>query len=307
MSEQGDLGGLVAELFERAVEAVLICAPFVKEDPLRRLLDLVDSSVSIQLFTRWRPDEVAAGVSDTSVLPLVEGRGGSVHLCEPLHAKLFRADGRALVGSANLTGAALGWSANPNLELLVEVPAETPAVVALEAELVRCSIPATAALAAEVERVAALLPSPRTEVETPATPASPSPSWHPLLREPADLFVAYSKGADQLSSTSSVAARSDLAALEIPSGLAREPFEALVANRLLQLPLVGEVDHLLAEPRRFGEVSKLLGNRLALDHHEASHAWQTLMRWLNHFLPERYTHTIPSHSEIMRRVNEWNR
>lgn len=307
MSEQSDLGRLVGKVFERAVSTVVICAPFVKEAPLRRLLDSVDEDVSIQLFTRWRPDEVAAGISDTSVLHLIEARGGLVHLCEPLHAKLFRADGRALAGSANLTGAALGWSANPNLELLVEVPAETPAVLALEAELDRCSIPATAALAAEVERVAALLPSPRTEIETSATATSPSPAWHPLLREPADLFVAYSKGANLLSSTSSAAARSDLAALEIPPGLAREPFEALVANRLLQSPLVAEVDHLLAEPRRFGEVSKLLGNRLELDHHEASHAWQTLMRWLNHFLPSRYTHSVPSNSEIMRRVNEWNR
>lgn len=291
----------MAEAFEQAVGDVVLCAPFVKEVPLRRLLDSVDNPVSIQLFTRWRPDEVAAGVSDTSVLPLVEARGGSVHLCERLHAKLFRVDRRALVGSANLTGAALGWSANPNLELLVEVPAETPAVLALEAELTICSVPATAAIADEVERVAALLPSPPTEGEAPEAPSSP---WHPLLREPADLFVAYSKGADLLSSTSSAAARSDLAAMEIPPGLAREPFEALIANRLLQSPLVGEVDHLLTEPRRFGEVSELLGDQLALDRREAQHAWQTLMRWLNHFLPERYTRTVPSYSEIMMRVDE---
>lgn len=304
MSEHVDLGELVAEVFEGAVSAVLICAPFVKEAPLRRLLDCVDRSVPIQLFTRWRPDEVAAGASDTGVLPIVEARGGAVHLCERLHAKLFRADGRALIGSANLTGAALGWSANPNLELLVEVPAATQAVVALEAELANRSVPATAEIAAEVERVAALLASPRGEVEAPVAPASPSPLWHPLLREPTDLFVAYSKGADLLSSTSSTAARSDLAALELPPALAREPFEALVANRLLQSPLVSEVDRFLDEPRRFGEVSKMLGRRLDLGHRDAQHAWQTLMRWLSHFLPERYTHAIPSHSEIMMRAAE---
>ena len=304
MNEHEDLGGLVAEVFQRAASVVFICAPFVKEDPLRRLLDPLDSSVSILLFTRWRPDEVAAGVSDTGVLPLIKARGGAVHLCERLHAKLFRADGRALVGSANLTEAGLGWSVNPNLELLLEVPAETPAVVALEAELTSCSVPATEEIAAEVERVAALLPSRRVEIEALAAPTSPSSSWHPLLREPADLFVAYSKGADLLSSTSSAAAHSDLAALYIPLGLSREPFEALVANRLLQSALVGEVDSLLAQSRRFGEVSELLGERLELNHREAQHAWQTLMRWLNHFLPERYTLTVPSHSEIMMRANE---
>lgn len=307
MNEHVDLGDLVAEVFEGAISAVVICAPFVKEAPLRRLLDCVDRSVPIQIFTRWRPDEVAAGVSDTGVLPLVEARGGTVHLCERLHAKLFRADGRVLVGSANLTGAALGWSANPNLELLVEVPEETQAVGALEAALTSCSVPATAEIAAEVERVAALLPSLSGEVEASPTPALPSSAWHPLLREPADLFVAYSKGADQLSSTSSAAAYADLAALELPPGLAREPFEALVANRLLQSPLVGEVDRLLEEPRRFGEVSKLLGLRLDLSHRDAQHAWQTLMRWLNHFLPQRYTHAVPSYSEIMMRADEGDR
>src|SRR5690348_16210342 len=103
-------GDQLLVLLGSAEAEALICAPFVKLHALSRLLDVIDSAARIELFTRWRPEEVAAGVSDTSVLAVVEDRGGSVWLHDQLHAKVFRADGQVLVGSANVTGKALGWS-----------------------------------------------------------------------------------------------------------------------------------------------------------------------------------------------------
>jgi PLD-like domain len=297
------LGESVSALARSASKQVLLCAPFSKAAVIERLLGDIDAEVEVELFTRWRADEVAAGVSDTAVLPLVEERGGSVFLCEPLHAKLFRFDSRALVGSANLTGSALGWSTRPNLELLVEVPVTTPEVATLERKMRQESIPATAEIAADVERAAALLraPSHQANAELITTAATLGP-WCPLLRDPSSLFKAYSRGSETLSSTSAAAAAADLEALEPPPRLDRHAFESLIATRLLQSPLLQQVDGLLAESQRFGAISGYLGDALSMNSTDASYAWQTLMRWMLYFLPKRYARTVPSHSEVMVRL-----
>ncbi len=300
MTTSDTKGETLVAAARRAGERAVLCAPFVKVTSLQTVLDTIPEGVAIELFTRWRPDEVAVGVSDTAVLSIVEERSGTVHLCDRVHAKLFRFDDVALIGSANLTAAALGWSASPNLELLVEVPASTPEVVALEISLRRDAVPATEEIAAAVERAAALLPAVALPSANNADPeAHRSGSWHPLLREPRDLSIAYSRGLDLLSGASAAAASVDLAALEIPPGLGVEAFEAVVGTRLMQARLVQIVDDALAEPQRFGAIRDLLGDLLDLNRAEASHAWQTLMRWLLYFLPSRYSRAVPSHSEIM--------
>lgn len=300
MTDPYPLGDLVLAAARRARVQAVLCAPFCKEATLGPLLDAIDSGIPVELFTRWRPEEIAAGVSDTGVLAEVERRGGSVHLHDPLHAKLFRFDDRALVGSANLTASALGWSANANLELLVETSATLPEIAALEATLREESIAATAEIAAEVERAAALLPTAAQLSEKAlVVEADDRVPWHPLLREPRDLFIAYSEGVEKLTSASASAASSDLASLDIPAGFSRAAFESVIGTRLLQAPVVQAVDRALGESQRFGMTRDLLGEMLDMERREASHAWQTLMRWLLYFLPGRYDRTIPSYSEIM--------
>jgi len=297
------LGELLLEGARGARRRALLCAPFAKSAVVERLLAALGPGVEIELFTRWRPEEVAAGVSDPAVLGPVQERGGSVFLCDSLHAKLFRFDERNLIGSANLTAKALGWTADSNLELLVEAEAGLTALTALESELRATSVRATEEIAAEVERVAALLPRAAKSDPPGQEPAPVGPAvgglWRPHLREPRDLFVAYAEGLERLSEASATAAAADLASLEIAAGLDRERFEDLVGTRLLQAPLIQRVDDLLARSRRFGEVRDVFAAGLGLDREEANHAWQTAMRWMLYFLPQRYERSVPSHSEIM--------
>jgi phosphatidylserine/phosphatidylglycerophosphate/cardiolipin synthase-like enzyme len=143
MGQLEPLGNQLLEACRSARSTLTLCAPFVKGPVLKRVLDATAESVSVELFTRWRPEEVAAGVSDTVVLDIAESRGGRVLLCDRVHAKFMRFDDRVLIGSANLTATALGWTALPNLELLIEVPANTAQLRELEDRLRRESIVAT--------------------------------------------------------------------------------------------------------------------------------------------------------------------
>jgi len=104
-----------------------------------------------------------------------------------------------------------------------------------------------------------------------------------------------------MSRLSGAAADTDLQALEVPAGLDEGAFDAVVRSRMIQSPVVERVDELLAESQRFGAVRDVLADTLNLDREEADHAWQTLMRWLLHFMPERYDRRVPSYSEVLTR------
>lgn len=303
MPQIDDLGAHLLDAVRGAREELVLCAPFAKLGVITRVLDVVASDVQITLITRWRPEEVAAGVSDTAVLPAVKERGGHVFLCNRLHAKFVRADARVLIGSANLTATALGWTATPNLELLTEIPRDTIQVRELEERLATDVIEATEQLAAEIEAAAALLPRAVFEVEVIEADQSEGQTqlWYPALREPRDLFVAYDAGVERFTSASARAAATDLAALELPPGLNEEAFRAVVRARVLQSPIVQTIDDLLESSQRFGAVRAVIQERLELTREEADFAWQTLMRWLLEFFPDRYDRRVGNWSEVLER------
>lgn len=120
----------IADLMEDATEEVVIIAPFIKKAIFEETIAVVPSSVQkITCVTRWTPAEVAAGVSDPEIIEAAQSDERiSIALCASLHAKLYRADGRCLVGSANLTGKATGRVPNANVELSLKVPIDHPEV-----------------------------------------------------------------------------------------------------------------------------------------------------------------------------------
>ncbi|NNJ11752.1 hypothetical protein EKD04_015560 [Chloroflexales bacterium ZM16-3] len=73
---------------------------------------------------------------------------------------------------------------------------------------------------------------------------------------------------------------------------------------LLQQPIVRHIDTFLIRPQRFGAVRDELARLpcAATPGFDATLAWQTLMRWLFHFLPARYTRLPSRHSEVVGRA-----
>jgi hypothetical protein len=272
-----------------------MCAPFAKEAVVTHVLSVVPDGVEVLLYTRWRPDEIAAGVSDTRVLNVVRSRGGVVYLHDRLHAKFYRNEDRVLLGSANLTATALGWVPTPNLELLVE--SDFASIVATERVLSIESTVATDQLAYEVNEIAELLPKHAMHEEV-STSTLPMSLWVPSLRMPSDLFTAYSTGTQSLTQRSSAAAAIDLVVLDLPVGLDREQFEILVGHRVRHQPFFQNIDDYLEQPRRFGEVRQKISQLTGFDRAQAEDAWQTTMRWMLEFLPRRYGRDVYRHSEV---------
>lgn len=292
------LGNQLLEMV-RGCKQIILAAPFVKEHALARVLEAADEDAGVTLVTRWRLEELAAGVSDLGVYPLMKRRGGEVRLLPNLHAKYFRADTSCLSGSANLTGAALGWSRPTNLEILLASEAGDPRLIAFEGTLFASSVVADDEVyEALLSALSQMPPPPKVEFEftQEAPPSLTFESWRPSLRQPGDLYRAY-RG-DDLTSAGRESAMVDLSVLELPSGLSEPNFDRAVGCRLLLHPEVRSIDHLLERPRRFGEVRQLLARRGCPD---PARMWQTWMRWMLRFLPERYEHNTPRHSEIFAR------
>ena len=319
-------GSDLLALSATAEQELVLIAPFIKAASLSRLLSAVSSQVTVTCVTRWRPDEVAAGVSDLEVLDEIEPRLGASLLLSPrLHGKYFRADDRCLVGSANLTGRALGWINPPNIELLLPAPAGHPRLLQFEESVLASAHEATPELRALVHAAAeqiqlqspahgsfiqsseASLGEPWETVGAAGPESGTSQLWLPRLRQPEDAFAAYQGTSELLTSAAREAALHDLAVLDPPPKLSRPAFDAWTGVALLQMPLVARIDRFVEQPRRFGAVRDLIATTTDVSGEEAATLWQSTMRWLLYYLPERYVRRVPSHSEIFARASSADR
>lgn len=328
-------GDALLSLFRVAQRDVLLVAPFVKAPVLEALLMELPDTIPVDCITRWHPHEIASGVSDLQVWPLIRNRGNSrLWLRSDLHAKYYRVDQQCLIGSANLTATALGWRQPANLELLLPLSMEVPELQAFESTLFTRTVAVNDAIYQQVfeaiqhlpklqegseqqdnqsldlynlEDSSAQLVGHELREEGVAYGHSLSQEWFPQTRHPEDLFKAYSSQWNRLSSTTRSATSYDLLFLPLPPGLDSEGFRSCVAALLLQQPIVQEIDQLAMTPQRFGAVRRLLAVRYShQEGFDASLGWQTLMRWLLFFLPDRYEKTTPRYSEIFARSDRVN-
>jgi hypothetical protein len=299
------LGTRLEALAGSASRELLLVAPYIKATSLERVLECLSTEIPVTVVTRWRVDEIVNGVSDLEVWPILSSRRYSrLFLHDYLHAKYYRADNQALIGSANLTQQGMGWSKTPNLEIL-EATDFSAALIDFERVLM-----ARAVLVDDraYRRYLAVV----TELKLEAVPqnyvGSPPDldgDFYGLVRSrtPENLFLAYSGGIDLLTSAAQSDAIHDLEALKVPSGLSQLAFKEYVAARLQQSCLIIYIDDFLSIPRRFGEVRYHLGSHplVAASDVGESDFWQTLMRWMLYFLSDDYLRTRPNHTEVFQK------
>jgi phosphatidylserine/phosphatidylglycerophosphate/cardiolipin synthase-like enzyme len=240
---------------------------------------------------------VLAGVSDLSVFERITSRtGGRLLLLPTLHAKVYQTESRCLVGSANLTGRALGWTSPPNLELLLEVSPSHPDVTALVTEMVSAAFPATSELAESIRQAAAALAeressADRQITETPNIDVVPK-TWLPSCSRADQLWVVYSQGPNlwKVLGSNVEAARADIAALGIPQDLSKGLFYQYVAATLRMMPIIREIDHHaktgIADSEAMARIESDIPS--AQDGLSIEARWEILKGWLEYFFPDRY-------------------
>ena len=251
-------GDLLISLCKGA-QHLVIAAPYIKVDALAKVLADISPTASLICVTRWNPHDLAAGVSDTECRALVIERSGSFRLHPSLHAKYYRIDSVVLIGSANLTSAAMGWSPHPNLEILCR-SGENFDACAFQQELLRFSREIGDDEFIRWESVSEI----SAEVRRSVTDAQPLlDTWRPATRDPRHLEFGYQGRQDNIASYDEQrAARRDIQALLIPPNLTAPQVRAWVSTCLLAAPFTNTEIHLY--DMEASEASRLLAETYVL-------------------------------------------
>ena len=323
------LGEQLLAMCKDAEREIILVAPFIKSATLSRILERIPLGIGVCCVTRWRPDEILAGASDLEVWPLLRERENcNLFLRDDLHAKYYRIDNSCLIGSANITNSALGWAPNSNLEILVPLSSQNISTTLFEQSLLASTLEVSESLYVyfsnmidelrlQVADQKLILPefpphqASSNEVVFPQVGSHEEKLntwWIPKLRQPAHLYEAYKQELDGLSTTTRQDALIDLTAFELPGGLSKVVFRLFISWHLLQMPIVQHVDKFVSTPQRFGAVRNYIKSLPCAEHDDfdATHTWQTLMRWLVYFLADRYEVTESNYSEVIRKRSKYN-
>ncbi|MFC8895862.1 phospholipase D family protein [Streptomyces cinereoruber] len=284
----------IEQLLAAATNRVVLVAPFIKKEVFQAVLDAVPANVEeITCVTRWSVPEVAAGVSDPEIAELAQQDGrATIRLCHNLHAKLYVADDRCLVGSANLTGKATGRVPTANIELLIETGVTHPEVQRVLTALQANTVPGTVELAEQMREQASLMrddeDSPRVVV--PGQDEQPA-RWLPETRNPDRLYRVYNGRHRHIGSDVLAGVLRDLAHLDIGPGLDERTFGFEVLARLHAMP---ELRALTAAGRMSladAQAELLAAGDLSVE--QAQRTVETIAAWLHYFDDVHFVPTGP--------------
>lgn len=301
-------GDAVCQAMRACASSAVLISPFIKLSAFLRVTEGIEDALPLTVVTRWRPEEVAAGVSDLEVADACGRRPGTrLLLLNNLHSKYFRADSTVFIGSANLTNAGLGWSAWPNEEIIYRTLV-TPEWMALESRVLATAIPASHEVRRATElaaRTISQMPaSPREDAQPIGEPFPQGRTWIPSCRAPASLLRAYRGGFHSVTRASYATGTADLFALGIPPGLEDQDFLERLRLALRMTLFYQRMSEFSADSPRFGELKRRFAAALSSseDPLVVSDELQTSVRWLVHFFPDQYRIRVYHYTEHLERI-----
>ena len=273
-------GNLLSQLCSGAQDLIL-AAPYIKADALTRVLADVSPVASLICITRWNFHDLAVGASDIECRTIVTERGGSFRLHPSLHAKYYRVDDAVLIGSANLTSSAMGWSRQPNLEILCR-PGDDFDTYVFQQTLLEGSREIGDDEFARWEAI--------TEISTLSnsviTGDQPQlDTWRPTTRDFRNLELSYQEREDEIASfDEQQAAQRDIQALRIPQGLTDEQVQMWASACLLAAPFANTVIqlHNIEVPSASRSIAEIYNLNVT----EARRDLETVQNWLAFLTPE---------------------
>ena len=274
-------GDLLEDICSRG-QSIFIAAPYIKADALSRVLGRINARPSLICVTRWKPQDLAAGVSDAECRTIVKEFGGSFRLHPSLHAKYYRIDDVVLIGSANLTSAAMGWSSQANLEILCPAGDDFDAPT-FERQLLRDAREVGEDEFRRWEAIAEI----NARIGNAITGSQPRlDTWRPTTRDPRHLELSYQGRADEIASfDEQTAARRDIESLLLPPDLPDEDVRVWASACLLAAPFTNTVIQLQNSADVQGSY-RSVAETYSLSLTEARRDMETVQSWLAFFVPE---------------------
>lgn len=289
------LGDEIVRILSAAKSEVIIVAPFIGKSALSRLVDALPPDIESRVVTRWRPEDIIAGVSDLRILDITKTRGIPLFLRNDLHAKLYVADNKCLVGSANVTETALGWRAPSNLELLVPVDREDLIIREFIGDLFQNTVLANDLQRYRLQRLLDDVGPQEnfgiSSVVDASTPNLLPVSWTPTIKTPEDLYALYSGDEQRVLRSAIDVTRTELRRFRVPYGLNEANFRLWIGAMLAQTPIVEKTINYIEQNAYISEniFHDLLSNVGAdAEEYPVRDRMIVLQRWLEYFLAGDY-------------------
>ena len=285
-------GERLKTLLKNAQARVILCAPFIKADVLKTILPIIPTNIPAQIFTRWRATEVAAGVSDLEVLQIANERPHTeLRLLNNLHAKLYLVDDQCLVGSANLTASALGWSEHSNVEVLIPAKPTDPDIDYLLKRLEAAEI-ATVEIRSQIEALANTLKMTRLEEGDDMSEDSSGRqfAWLPRCAAPDKLYEIYANPKTTAVVTwTREDGLADITDLQIQPGLSEKDFKTRVRDTLLQIPaFAGIIDIVPKGLSDTDGIEHIKEARPDLSEQDVRAQWRIVREWIGIFFEDQF-------------------
>ena len=261
---------------------LVIAAPYIKEDALSMILANLDPSASLVCVTRWSLNELVTGVSDVQCRAIVKEFGGSFKLHPFLHAKYYRIDGVVLIGSANLTSSAMGWSVQPNLEILCHAGDD------FDSDGFQRALFQDAREVSDEEYRYWDTVSHIATQDAGISVGSQMQlrAWKPRTRDPRNFMLIYRDRNIELASfDEQQAAFNDLATLQVPLNLADREVHAWISACLLSASFVNSVIRLHNMVIDERSSRRILADQYTLSITEARRLMESVESWLSFFIP----------------------
>ena len=272
MSE--NLGDLLSRLCQDS-ERLVFVAPYIKADAFSKILDNANPSASLLCITRWKAQDILMGASDVQCRNIIKERNGIFRLHPSLHAKYYRVDDDVLVGSANLTNSALGWSPASNLEILCK-PSPDFDARAFEQALLSGSQEVSDTDFEYWQTIADL------DLESGNAAFAENVrvrTWRPATRDPRNLIIAYQGDIENIASLDEQkAAQRDIDALNLPAALTVDQTRDWALAYLLAAPFTDSV----IQNRNVDSViaAHSISSVYDIDVTEARRDMETVQNWL---------------------------
>ena len=265
MTADGDTqGSRIRALFENTEDDVSIIAPFIKIDALRALLEVIPSEIHLRCVTRWLPKEIAAGISDLEILDVLERRGNfSLSLVDRLHAKLYIAGNRCLVGSTNVT--------------LIDATIDDPGVAKTLEEISKTERPATRVIAQITRRLADSLSDSAPSI------AAIEISWYPISRWPQDAYLFYTQPPSGYTKAADRILLDDLAKANIQPGLEEDEFRSAIRSLLQTVPIAESFLETTEDTTLTFADTHSYFKDIAGDQFSAKELWLAFVEWMAYF------------------------
>lgn len=288
----------IKALIARAESEVLLCSPFIKEDVLALILQSAPENVPVRIITRWRPNEIAVGVSDLEVFNIANARPRTnIYLLDSIHAKLYLADDKCLIGSANLTAMALGLRMNSNIEILIDLPKSDSNVAVLLDRLLDSKQVTEQIYLSMKDKVAGIshydLDEGKLEEGNPVDKENPvnSPNlWLPKCSMPSKLYSIYeNSNVSDIIDDTRLDGLGDIECLRPPDQLSKPDFMKFIAGALVQFPsimmIIDRIPSQLTDEDGMSIIREIAPD---LDQDSIRKQWEIVRDWIIYFFNDKY-------------------